>query len=120
MIDRVNPSYDADTHLAEFYDLKETQTNDVTLIRKLLSGQGPLRIFELCCGTGRILLPLAADGHQMVGIDSSQTMLDRLKGKLAAHPPELRQRVRLLWADCVPRPVAWRLRCRAAGRQLLL
>jgi ubiquinone/menaquinone biosynthesis C-methylase UbiE len=34
-------------------------------------------ILELGCGTGRIAVPIAQDGHQIVGIDRSAAMLER-------------------------------------------
>ena len=41
-------------------------------------------VLELGCGTGRLLLPLAAQGLQTYGIDASKPMLDRLRQKPAA------------------------------------
>src|SRR5690349_8398997 len=32
-------------------------------------------ILELACGTGRLTIPLARDGHEVVGLDASRTML---------------------------------------------
>ena len=32
-------------------------------------------ILELACGTGRLAVPLAADGHQVVGLDISPSSL---------------------------------------------
>lgn len=43
-------------------------------------------ILELGCGSGRTLLPLARDGWRMVGVDFSQTMLDRCQARLARVP----------------------------------
>lgn len=34
-------------------------------------------ILELGCGTGRVAIPLAQDGHEVVGLDRSQAMLER-------------------------------------------
>jgi SAM-dependent methyltransferase len=59
-----------DVVLAELYDRHETYTNDVELIRRLIGGRGPLNILECFCGTGRIALPLAQDGHRVTGIDA--------------------------------------------------
>jgi ubiquinone/menaquinone biosynthesis C-methylase UbiE len=58
---------------------------------------GPM--LELGCGTGRILLPLAEDGHRVTGLDISQAMLERAHAKLARVPAEVRERVRLVEAD---------------------
>ena len=99
-----NPSYDADACLAEFYDRTETQTRDVELLRKLLADRGPLCILEPFCGTGRILLPLLTDGHELVGMDASPRMLDRARMKVAALPLEVERRARLIHADCTKGP----------------
>lgn len=86
-----NPaSYDVHPILAEAYDLHETHTTDVELIRRLIGDRKGLRILEPFCGTGRILLPLACDGHEVVGIDISGHMLQRVRrqgGATAARGP---------------------------------
>ena len=41
-------------------------------------------ILELGCGTGRLTLPLARDGHDVVGLDLSARMLQQARGKAAA------------------------------------
>lgn len=43
-------------------------------------------ILELACGTGRILLPLAQAGHDVIGLDQSRAMLDRAAEKFPARP----------------------------------
>ncbi|HWQ03078.1 MAG TPA: class I SAM-dependent methyltransferase [Candidatus Nitrosotenuis sp.] len=57
------------------------------------------RILELGCGTGRILIPLAAAGFQVTGLDNSAAMLERCREKLAAQPKPVRERVRLVRGD---------------------
>ncbi len=32
-------------------------------------------VLELACGTGRLTIPIAADGHEVVGLDASPAML---------------------------------------------
>ena len=104
MLNGVPIIYDMDASLAAFYDHTQTEARDVALIRRLLAERGPLRILEACCGTGRILIPLAQDGHEIVGIDCSQTMLDRARATLAKLPEAVRQRVRLMQADVTSGP----------------
>lgn len=41
-------------------------------------------ILELACGTGRLTLPLAADGHDVVGVDASRAMLSTAAAKARA------------------------------------
>ena len=56
-------------------------------------------VLELGCGTGRVLLPIARAGIEVVGVDASPGMLERLRGRLAEEPEEVRRRVRLLAGD---------------------
>jgi SAM-dependent methyltransferase len=88
-----------DPLLAEIYDQQETGTEDVELIRTLLPSQAPLSILECFSGTGRILIPLAQDGHRLTGIEISEAMTARARGRLAALGEEVRSRVRLVVAD---------------------
>jgi SAM-dependent methyltransferase len=92
-------SYDIDSHIAEFYDSWETHSQDIELIRRLIAGQGRLRILEPFCGTGRILVPLARDGHELVGMDQSRCMLDRAEAKIAVLPEDIRSSVTLSRTD---------------------
>jgi SAM-dependent methyltransferase len=45
-------------------------------------------VLELGCGTGRVLLPIAAEGYPCTGLDLSQAMLTALRAKNP--PPTLR------------------------------
>ncbi|MCK5128940.1 MAG: class I SAM-dependent methyltransferase [Clostridiales bacterium] len=63
----------------EYYDSIETQTYDYELMLELLGT--PKKVLEICCGTGRVLLPLAKAGHETHGIDTSCHMLSRLMKK---------------------------------------
>lgn len=46
-------------------------------------------VLELGCGTGRVLLPLAAEGHAMVGLDHDPAMLAFLSDRLPKENPPL-------------------------------
>jgi ubiquinone/menaquinone biosynthesis C-methylase UbiE len=39
------------------------------------------KILELCCGTGRLTLPIAKDGYNICGVDYSSSMLEQAKVK---------------------------------------
>ena len=54
---------------------------------------------ELACGTGRILIPTAAAGCEIVGLDASANMLARCREKLQRQPTEVQQRARLVQGD---------------------
>ncbi|MDY7078475.1 MAG: class I SAM-dependent methyltransferase [Chloroflexota bacterium] len=91
--------YDVEPHVAEVYDQVETYADDVELVRNLIGGRGPLRILEPFCGTGRILIPLALDGHRLVGLDQAKGMLARARAKIKQLPEEVQRRVILTQAD---------------------
>jgi SAM-dependent methyltransferase len=56
-------------------------------------------VLELCCGTGRVAIPLARAGHSVTGVDISAAMLERLRAKLESETEETRARVRLETQD---------------------
>jgi len=69
---------------AAYYDWENAQTvgkRDIPFWRRMASAaNGP--VLELGCGTGRVALPLAKNGTRIVGIDRSETMLDRARTRL--------------------------------------
>jgi SAM-dependent methyltransferase len=92
-------AYDADFHVAEIYDQYETELDDVNFIRNLIGNSGPLNILEPFCGTGRILIPLALEGHRVSGMDQSAGMLNRARQKMGQLPPEAQKRISLSQVD---------------------
>jgi SAM-dependent methyltransferase len=96
--------YDQDEHIAEIYDTTETQTDDIALVRRLIGERGGLRIREPFCGTGRILIPLASDGHTVVGTDLSPNMIARATEKVGALPPDVRGRIVLKTENALGNP----------------
>lgn len=47
--------------------------------REAAAAGGPL--LELACGTGRLTVPIAADGHDVIGLDASASMLATARAK---------------------------------------
>ena len=47
-------------------------------------------VLELACGTGRLTIPIAADGHEVVGLDASPAMLRRARQKAESWTSGLR------------------------------
>ena len=87
------------TDLAAIYDAIYEGREDTGFWQTVAAAAGGGPILELGCGTGRVLLPLARAGHEITGLDLSSVMLERCRAKLAAEPPEVRDRVRLVEAD---------------------
>jgi SAM-dependent methyltransferase len=73
---------------AQYYDTNPAIPDDIAFYQARLPSSDA-SVLELGCGTGRVLLPLAASCGFMYGIDRSQAMLARCLQKLqaAAIPP---------------------------------
>lgn len=59
------------------------------------------RILELGSGTGRILIPLAAAGFNVTGVDNSDDMIALCKDKLSREPLSTQERTRIVKGDVV-------------------
>jgi SAM-dependent methyltransferase len=93
-------TYDLEPWLAELYDAVPAyvtrQDVDFYLERAHAAGG---KVLELGCGTGRVLIPLARSGVEIVGLDLSGYMLARCRQKLAEEPPDVQDRVALVQAS---------------------
>lgn len=67
--------------LAEFYDLVyDALSADADWCRALAARTGG-PVLELGCGSGRVAVPLATDGHRVVGLERSAAMLERARAR---------------------------------------
>ncbi|MFP4511012.1 MAG: class I SAM-dependent DNA methyltransferase [Spirochaetaceae bacterium] len=85
------------TNTAAWYDMDTSQYSavDLEFYREAASRTGG-PVLELACGTGRISIPLAADGHEVWALDLSAPMLAELARKAAALSPEVRNRLNVV------------------------
>ncbi len=89
-----------DAALARLYDLdlaEDPADLDLYLALAARTG-GP--IVELAVGTGRLAVPLAAGGHEVIGVDEDPAMLARASSR-AAGTPGAAGRLRLVQHDMV-------------------
>lgn len=56
-------------------------------------------VLELACGTGRVTIPIAQAGVEVVGLDSSPEMLAVAQRKVVQLSPEVKEKIRLLEGD---------------------
>jgi SAM-dependent methyltransferase len=56
-------------------------------------------VLEYGVGNGRIALPMARHGSEVVGIDWSRPMLDDVRARLKREPPDVRRSVHLVHGD---------------------
>jgi SAM-dependent methyltransferase len=107
MTDRSEPRafYEPDTLGTEVYDALAASTiagspveGDVEFYRGLARETGG-PILEVGCGTGRVAVALAADGHDVVGIDRSSLMLRLAAQRRAALPDDVARHLLFQEAD---------------------
>ncbi|WP_179336536.1 class I SAM-dependent methyltransferase [Winogradskyella ludwigii] len=66
---------------ANVYDGMNTDLTDLEFYQNWLPKQKNARILELCCGTGRLTIPIAKDGYNISGVDITSSMLEQAKLK---------------------------------------
>lgn len=81
---------------AELYDLDVASIvdHDLPFYRRALKGVKG-RILELACGTGRVAIPLAEAGFDVVGLDYSMPMLEVFRRKMQNLPRKTARRIQL-------------------------
>jgi SAM-dependent methyltransferase len=57
------------------------------------------RILELGAGSGRITIPLARAGYDVVAVDASRAMLDKLQARVDALPASVAKRITIVEGD---------------------
>ena len=63
------------------YDGMNTDLTDLKFYQKWMPDSKDARILELCCGTGRLTLPIAKAGYNISGVDITRSMLEQAKLK---------------------------------------
>ncbi|QBD81384.1 class I SAM-dependent methyltransferase [Ktedonosporobacter rubrisoli] len=83
--------------IAPFYDIEHARfSEDLDLYQNFAEICGG-KVLELACGSGRALLPLAREGYELTGVDTSARMLDLARQRLAE--AGLEQRCTLVQQD---------------------
>jgi len=83
------------------YDFEyREQENDIDWYREFVSQRADGRaLIELGAGTGRVTIPLAEDGHEVIALDRMPSMLDALVDKLDRSDPEVAARIEPVLGD---------------------
>ena len=92
--------YEYREFVAEFYDAayQTARQKDVAFFIDYSRRAGG-RTLELGCGTGRVLIPTAAAGCEITGLDLSTHMLDICRDKVSRQPEEIRKRIHIVQGD---------------------
>lgn len=80
--DKINTEYKVGDLIydANIYDGLNTFLSDLQFFKKWLPSNKNARILELCCGSGRLTIPIAKE-YNICGIDNSFSMLEQAKLK---------------------------------------
>jgi SAM-dependent methyltransferase len=91
---------DQSDFVAEFYDhfAPHQDRQDVAFFVDMARESGG-PVLEVGCGTGRVLIPTAQAGIEIVGLDYSQAMLSTCRDKLSREPAAVRSRVEVVLGD---------------------
>lgn len=66
---------------ANIYDGLNTFLYDLQFYKNWMPKESDAEILELCCGTGRLTIPLAKDGLKITGVDNAKSMLEQAEMK---------------------------------------
>jgi SAM-dependent methyltransferase len=84
--------------IARYYDAEHLDKTDDLLMYSDLAAEYDGPIFEVGCGTGRVMFHLATAGYEVHGIDIEPAMLDRGRQR-AATMPAIKDRVKFIQGD---------------------
>ncbi len=87
--------------LARLYDLDLQDDPGDLELWTALAAQAAGDVLELMAGSGRLAVPLAAEGHRVTAVDHDAAMLARARRRAEATTPEIEARLELLRADVV-------------------
>ncbi|MCP4538496.1 MAG: class I SAM-dependent methyltransferase [Chloroflexi bacterium] len=92
--------YEEYAFVADFYDhiVPYRDRQDVTFFVKAAKESGG-PVLEIGSGTGRVLIPTARAGIEIVGLDLSPYMMDICRERLKREPKDIQSRVQLVQAD---------------------
>ena len=71
------------------YDGQNTHLTDLQFYKRWLPKNKDAHILELCCGTGRLTLPIAEDGYHISGVDHTASMLEQARAKASKRGLEI-------------------------------
>ena len=85
MKEKTHPDYKVGDLIYDpnIYDSMNAGLNDLPFYTKWLPKNEGAKILELCCGTGRLTLPLAKQGYNLTGVDIMPSMLEQAKKNAA-------------------------------------
>ncbi|MBT3342779.1 MAG: class I SAM-dependent methyltransferase [Gemmatimonadetes bacterium] len=93
------PEHEYDGPLARYYDAYFTGLEGEDSFYRDLAIQSRGPVLELGCGSGRTLIPVAAAGIEITGLERSAAMLDLARKRLPSLPAPTQQKIDLCLGD---------------------
>ncbi len=87
-----------DKPFSDIYNSYEANNKELALYLDEAVECGP-DILELCCGNGRITIPLARNNFNVTGVDCSEDMLGLLEEKKSSLPYNVKKRIKIIKQD---------------------
>lgn len=84
---------------AELYEITHGEKDDDYSLYQECARETGSPVLEVGCGTGRILINLAREGHTVTGIDLSANMLKIAQKKIDRESQPIRQKIKLYQQD---------------------
>ncbi|MEL6483561.1 MAG: class I SAM-dependent methyltransferase [Bacteroidota bacterium] len=75
---------------ANIYDAMNSGVNDLDFYKRWMPKNKEARVLELCCGSGRLTIPLAKEGYDIMGVDFTASMLEKAREKASAEGLEIK------------------------------
>ncbi|MEL6306433.1 MAG: class I SAM-dependent methyltransferase [Bacteroidota bacterium] len=75
---------------ANIYDAMNSGVNDLDFYKRWMPKNKAARVLELCCGSGRLTIPLAKEGYDIMGVDFTASMLEKAREKASAEGLEIK------------------------------
>lgn len=91
------------SQVARFYDAETGDKTDDLIMYSRLAEESSGGILDVGCGTGRVMIHLAQQGHHVHGIDNDRAMLERFAQKID-QLPSLRGQLSIIHADALTHP----------------
>ncbi|MBN1966115.1 MAG: class I SAM-dependent methyltransferase [Anaerolineae bacterium] len=96
----MNPNAAFYERIAQYYDAENADMTDDLVMYGELAAETGGPVLDVGCGTGRVMLHLAQESYQVVGVDRSQAMLARAQRKLDLMP-DLKRQVTIQQGDAL-------------------